>query len=76
MKTLQKNCIRYQIIVKHKELVKHGDYLTANVLLELLRRKHIAVGLNDVGHTIETFLGDIGLRATYSRNYTIACFRI
>lgn len=76
MKTLLKNCIRYQIIIKHKELVKNGDYLTARTLLELLRKKRISVGLNDVGHAVETFLEDIGLRATYSHGYWIAHFRL
>lgn len=76
MKTLLKNCIRYQIIIKHKELVKHGDYLTARTLLELLRKNRVAVGLNDVGHNVETFLENIGLRATYIRNYCTAYFKL
>lgn len=76
MSNLQKNCIRYQIILKHKDLVKNGDYLTARPLLELLRKKRIALGLTDVGHAVETFLEDIGLRATYSHGYWIAHFKL
>lgn len=76
MNKLRKSCIRYQIIIKHTELVKNGDYLAAKTLLELLRRQHIAVGLNDVGYTVETFLEGIGLRATYSHTYCTAYFKL
>ncbi len=76
MKQLQSNIIRYKIIAKHLNLVKNGDYLTAKALLHLLRCKRIAVGLDDVGYAVEHFLEDIGLRPSYSRQFTTAYFRL
>ncbi len=76
MKTLLENCIRYQIIIKHRELVKNGNYIVARTLLTLLRKKHIAVDLNDAGYEVETFLEKIGLRTTYSHNYNTAYFKL
>ena len=74
MKALEKNCIKYQLIVKHRELVKRGDLITARVLLSFLRRNRITLGLGDADNAVERILENAGLRPSYGRNFNTASF--
>ena len=74
MKALEKNCIKYQLIVKHRELVKSGDLITAKVLLSFLRKNRITLGLGDADNAVERILENVGLRPSYGRNFNTASF--
>lgn len=74
MKPVEKNIIRYQLISKHRELVKIGEYLTARVLLSFLRRNRITLGLGDADNAVERILEGVGLRPSYGRNFNTASF--
>ena len=75
MKTaLELKIIRYQIIMKHREMVRKGLFQEATLLLHLLRRERLSLGLGDEANTVEHLLEDLGLKPTYSHNYNVCRF--
>lgn len=73
MKSVEKNIIRYQIMAKHKQLTRGGNYHTARRLLEFLRKKRIAL---DADYEADDILAYLGLRATYSRSFCTAYYKL
>ena len=76
MKSVEKNIIRYQIIAKHRQLVRDCNYHTAHRLLEFLRKKRIALDLSDTDYEADDVLTCLGLRATYSRSFCTAYYKL
>lgn len=76
MKQLQKNIARYKVIEMRRDLVKNGEYLTAKLLLNLLRDKRIVLGLNDEAYAVEQLLTGVGLKPHYKRDFRIAVFSL
>lgn len=76
MKSVEKNIIRYQIMAKHRQLTRGGNYHTARRLLEFLRKKRIALDLCDTDYEAEDTLTYLGLRATYSRSFCTAYYKL
>ncbi len=76
MKSVEKNIIRYQIMAKHKQLTRGGNYHTARRLLEFLRKKRIALDLSDADYEADDILAYLGLRATYSRSFCTAYYKL
>lgn len=66
--------IRYKIIEMHREYTRACMYEEARLLLILLRREHLALGLDDAANTVERFLENVGLKPTYGRNYNVCRF--
>ena len=75
MKSVEKN-IRYQIMAKHKQLTRGSNYHTARRLLEFLRKKRIALDLSDADYEADDILAYLGLRATYSRSFCTAYYKL
>lgn len=65
---LQKKFIRYQIMIRHTELVRQGEYEAARMILRFLRRKSIYLGLDDVSWKVQEELEKLGVRVRYSHN--------
>lgn len=76
MKSVEKNIIRYLIMAKHKQLTRDGNYRTARRLLEFLRKKRIALDLSDADYEADNILAYLGLRATYSRSFCTAYYKL
>lgn len=76
MKSVEKNIIRYLIMAKHRQLTRGGKYHTARRLLEFLRKKRIALDLSDADYEADNILACLGLRATYSRSFCTAYYKL
>lgn len=76
MKSVEKNIIRYLIMEKHKQLTRGGNYHTSRRLLEFLRKKRIALDLSDADYEADNILACLGLRATYSRSFCTAYYKL
>jgi hypothetical protein len=76
MKMLERKIRRYKLMDIHREMVKKGKFLSAKIILKLLRTGHIKLGLSDEEWEIESICEKIGCRIRYSRNFCLAEIQI
>lgn len=61
----EKKCILRQ---KHMEQVRAGNFHTARLILELLRRKRVTLGLDDDSRRVEKICDSVELSAKFGRH--------
>jgi hypothetical protein len=66
---LEQKIRRYKLMDIHREMIKKGKFLSAKIILKLLRTGYIKLGLSDEEWEIESICEKIGCRIRYSRNY-------
>lgn len=68
--SLKDNLIRYQLIGRHRELVRGSEFdmQVAKRILHLLNRGEIWLGLDDVSWAVERELENAGVHVRSSRN--------
>lgn len=69
---MTKKSKRLAIMLKHWELVKHGDFEVAWLLLRLLRHGHVVLDYGDAAFAAECILERLECVITYSRPYYVA----
>ncbi len=66
---------RLKIMMKHRDLIKHGEYDIAWVLLRLLHRGNIMLGLGDADFAAERILEKLGCAISYHhRRYLVTVY--
>ena len=72
---MKNKLLRYRVIEKHVELVRHGQFKEAWCILDFLRRGYTTLGLSDVSCRVESILEKLGCyvwserRGLYSKIY-------
>lgn len=67
MADLKKKMRRYNLMEKHMELVRKGQYGAARLLLNFLRVEKVYLGLDDDSWTVELICEKAGCQMWYHR---------
>lgn len=64
--------MRYELLKKHTELVKQGEFEVARLILEFLIKQRITLGFSDVCNKTESILDRMGFKISYDRRWYMA----
>lgn len=71
---LERKIRRYKLMDAHRELVRHGRFLEAKLVLKLLRQDRVHLGFGDSDWGVEKLCENVGCHISYSRRYTATAY--